>query len=140
MVEPHESDASFAVAVEVHQPHATHPFGAGLATGFALAALLVQAYFIHAVTPYRQMYREFVGAEMWVHGQPLPPLTALVISPVWLWGVPVAGALGIAAVVWRRPRALWPYLVVAGALVATVVVTWAFFDAPIAALAGNIKG
>lgn len=135
-VEAQESDASFAVAVEVHQPHATHPFGAGLATGFALAALLVQTYFIHAVGPYRQMYREFSGAEL---ASVVPPLTALVISPAWLWTVPVAGAFGIAAVVWRRPRALWPYLLVAGALVATVVVTWAFFDAPISALAGNIK-
>jgi len=136
MLEAHESDASFAVAVEVHQPHATHPFGAGLATGFALAALLVQAYFIHAVGPYRQMYREFSSAEL---ASVVPWLTAFVISPAWLWTVPVVGAIGIAAVVWRRPRALWPYLVVAGALVATVVVTWVFFDAPISALAGNIK-
>ena len=139
-MEAHESDASFAVAVEVHQPHAAHPFGAGLATGFALATLLVQVYFIHAVAPYRQMYREFTaGAEMWIHGQTLSPLTALVISPAWLWSVPAAGALALAALVWRRPRALWPYLVVAAALATTVVVTWAFFDAPITALAGNIK-
>ena len=132
-MEAHESDASVAVAVEVQQPQATHPFGAGLATGFACAVLLVQTYFIHALAPYRDMYRDFGGGGA-------TGLPALVISHAWLYAVPAAGALVLAALAWRRPRALWPYLALAVALTATVVLTWAFFDAPIRELAGHIAG
>jgi hypothetical protein len=132
-VEPHESDASVAVAVEVHQPPARHPFAAGVATGFACALLLVQTYFVHIGGTYRGMYRDF-GDVM------LPALTRLVVSQPWLWGVPVVAAIALVVVVWRRPHALWPYAVVALALVATVSLTWFYLDAPMRELAGNISG
>ena len=128
----HDSGASIAVAVEVQQPHAAHPFAAGVCTGFACAALLVQAYFIHAIAPYRDMYRDFGGT---VSG-----VTALVISNAWLFAVPLVGAIVLAVIGWRRPRGLWPYVVLSLGLTATVVVTWIFFDAPIRELSGHIAG
>ena len=131
-MEPHDSDASVAVAVEVHQPPAQHPFAAGIATGFACALLLVQTYFVHIGGTYRDMYREFGGVT-------LPAPTRLVVSQPWLWGVPVLAVLAIAMLVWRRPRGLAAYAVVALALVATVTVTWFYLDAPMRELAGNIK-
>ena len=130
--EAHDSDVSIAVAVEVQQPHAAHPFAAGVCTGFACAALLVQTYFIHAIAPYRDMYRDFGGT---VSG-----VTALVISNAWLFSVPLVGASLLAVLGWRRPRALWPYVVLSLGLAATVVVTWIFFDAPIRELTGHIAG
>jgi hypothetical protein len=131
-VTPSESDASFAVAVEVHEPPALHPFAAGIATGFASALLLVQTYFVHIGGSYRRMYRDFGDV-------PLPSLTTLVISQAWLWAVPCVASVALAALVWRRPRALWPYCLLAVALVATVALTWFYLDAPMRELAGNIK-
>jgi hypothetical protein len=131
-VEAGESDVSVAVAVEVQQPPAQHPFAAGIATGFACALLLVQTYFVHIGGTYRDMYRDFGSVA-------LPALTRLVVSPPWLVSVPVLAASALIALVWRRPRALWPYAVVALALVATVALTWFYLDAPMRELAGNIK-
>ncbi len=131
-MEAHESDASFAVAVEVQQPPAQHPFAAGIATGFAAAQLLVQTYFVHIGSSYRGLYRDL--------GTPsLPTLTELVVSRAWLWSVPVIASVALAALVWRRPRALWPYAALALALAATVALTWFYLDAPMRELAGNIK-
>ncbi len=131
-MEAGESDASVAVAVEVQEPPAQHPFVAGIATGFAGALLLVQTYFIHIGGTYRDMYRDFGSVT-------LPALTRLVVSTAWLVSVPVLGATALVALVWRRPRALVSYVVVAVALVATVTLTWFYLDAPMRELAGNIK-
>jgi hypothetical protein len=107
------------------------PFVLGIVTGLAAAAVLVHVWFATLLGDMRAAYAELGG--------PIPGITRLVITPLWLWGVPVLGALSVAALIARRPRRVGPYVATCALLAITLALTWHFSQAPITELAGQVK-
>ena len=70
----------------------------------------------------------------------MPAATRLVLSGAWRWGIPVAGAVIIAALVAVRPRSSWPYVALAVVMLAIAIATWYLARLPVYELAGNIQG
>ncbi len=131
MSEPAASAPFPAVPVEIERVPGPVGFGAGLVTGIGYAAVLVQVFLAWELASFREMYRDLGGA--------LPAATRLVLTAGWRWGVPVVGAVAITALVVRRPRAIWPYIVVAVCAAAAAVATWYLARMPVYELAGNIR-
>jgi hypothetical protein len=127
-----ESGASPAVALEVGAPVTARPFASGIVLGIAIAMTGIHAYLVVSLATYRTFYRE-------MNPEVVPPATWIVTSPLWSVTVPVVAGAAIAVLIWRRPRALWPYLAIAAALVVTLGVTWWFYNAPMRALADGIQ-
>jgi hypothetical protein len=120
-----------AVAIEVTAEAGPAPFVDGIATGIAIAAVVIQSFLAFELAAFRGMYRDLGGT--------LPAATRLVLTDGWRWGVPAAGALAITGLVFRRPRNSWAYLAVAVVMVAASVATWYLARMPVYELAGNIK-
>ncbi len=108
-------------------------FAYGVGTGIAIAAVLAQLWLAYELRHLADMYRD-------MQAQALPALTRLMITPVWRWGMPVAGAAAVTGLVVVRPRAAWAYGVAAAALVIFVASTWYFSQVPIFQMAGDISG
>jgi hypothetical protein len=123
-------DAPAAGAVEVvpfgKRPPATFVHGAF--AGVAVAALAAHLWLSMMLAPLRDAYRDMGAASV-----------PFVLAGWWRWGVPLAGAAGIAALVARRPRSIVPYACVAVVLVAATIATWRIAYAPLDTLAGNIS-
>jgi hypothetical protein len=132
MMDPTESSELAAAAVEVVHGVASSRFVHGVAVGVAASAVLAHLWLAVVLADAAKMYRDFADFAM-------PPLTRLVTATPWLWGVPAVGAVVVAWLVARRARSLVGYVVVAALLVATLVGTWHFAQAPIAELADNIR-
>ncbi len=98
-------------------------FSRGALTGVAGSAVLAQGWLGVKLEPLREMYTLF--------GADIPALTSLMISPLWLVGVPIVGLLAVAALAVRRPRGALAYWIVAATVVLLVVATWHFAQAPI---------
>lgn len=139
MSEAHDSGAGFAVAVEVHHVTTMKPFAQGICVGFSVALLLAQAYLVRFGMMLRGMFGFSGRSDFFTSPGDLPSATRLVLSRAWLFGVPAVGAIAVALLVWRRPRAVWPYLLVMLVLAAAAGGTWYFADAPISELAGTIR-
>ena len=107
-------------------------FGHGIFVGFCGFVTLLQLALGFELRDMRDIYKDFGSVA-------LPLLTQLTIHPVWLFGMPVAGATAVIALAARRPRSLVPYVAIAVVLVVVAAMTWWFPRAPIYALAGNIK-
>jgi len=137
--EAHDSGAGFAVAVEVHHVATMKPFAQGVCVGFSIALLLAQAYLVRFGMMLRGMFGFNGPSDFFTGVDALPSATRLVLSRGWLFGAPAVGAIAIAVLVWRRPRGVWPYLLVMGLLAAAAGGTWYFADAPISELAGSIQ-
>jgi hypothetical protein len=104
----------------------------GLLTGLAAAAVVVHLWFAVLLAPLRDTYAE-LGADT------IPPLTKVVISPIWLWGIPVAAGALVAGLIATRPRRLGPYAACALMLATTVVATWWCSQSPLREMADAIK-
>ena len=107
-------------------------FAQGICVGFASVLVLLHVWLAFELTGMRAMYRDFGGE--------VPAVTRVVISVGWMWGAPVAGALAVAGLLVRRPRATWPFVVVAALLLLSVAGTWHWSQQPLRELAGNIAG
>jgi hypothetical protein len=108
-------------------------FGHGIFVGFCGFVTLLQLALGFELRDMRDMYKDF-GT-----GVALPVLTQLTIHPIWLFGMPFAGATAVIALASRRSRSFVPYIAVAVVLVVAAAMTWWFPRAPIFALAGNIR-
>ncbi len=108
-------------------------FEQGLFTGLGRARSLVQFWFAVVLASYRQMYADMEVTD-------LPAMTRLVISPAWLWGVPIVVLAAVGALIFVRPRRLGPYIATATLVIATTCTTWWFAQKPVNDLAGEIKG
>lgn len=139
MSESHDSGAGFAVAVEVQHLPTARPFAQGICVGFSVAMLLAQAYLVRFGMMLRGMFGIDGDYGFFPDENALPTATRMVLSRVWLFGMPAVGAITVAMLVWRRPRVLWPYLLVLALLALTAGATWYFADAPISELAGRIS-
>ena len=131
MAEPASSAPFPATAVEVATERAPTSFFDGVVTGVAAAAVLVQLFLAWELASFREMYKDLGGQ--------LPAATRLVLTSAWRWGVPAAGLVAIVVLVVRRPRAAWPYLVVALVIVAATFATWWLARMPVYELAGAIR-
>ena len=69
----------------------------------------------------------------------LPVATRLVLSPVWCWGVPVAGAIMLAVVVALRPRSRLPYALLAIIVLAALAITHHYAWAPLHELSAKLR-
>ena len=103
----------------------------GVLLGLAAAAVLLHVWLAVRLAPFRELYAQFGGK--------IPKLTLFVLSPLWLWAVPVIAASEIAVLAWRRPRRSLDYLVLAGALLVTLLATWHYSQAPIHEMADSIR-
>lgn len=130
-MDPTQSSELAATAVEVVHGQPPSSFAHGLFVGVAATVVLVQAWLAVELAELPAMYRDFTAE--------LPPLTWLATSRGWRWGVPLAGAVAVVALVARRPRRTWWYAAVAAVLVGMAVGTWWFAQAPIRELAGTIQ-
>jgi hypothetical protein len=106
-------------------------FWQGVFAGFAGFIALIQTMFAHALGGIADIYRDMGSVE-------LPLLTRVTMHPCWAWGMALVGVAAVVALLVLRPRAAWPYVVVALALVVVAAMTYYFPQAPIYALAGNI--
>jgi hypothetical protein len=110
-------------------------FWTGVCSGFAAAALLLQLWFASHAQDMQLMYRDFRAA--------VPAVTRLVLHPVWAWGTPVmiAVLLGLLVTMRTRRPTLARNLAIATAVVAVAVFAVSYWasQAPIHALAGNIR-
>lgn len=110
-------------------------FWTGVSGGFAAAALLLQLWFASHAHSLQLMYRDFRAA--------VPTTTRLVLHPMWAWGTPllITVLLGwMLTVRTRRPMlARNLALITAVAAVAIFAVSYWASQAPIHALAGNIR-
>jgi hypothetical protein len=129
--EPAGSAPFPAAAVEVAIDRPPTSFADGVITGIAAAAVLVQLFLAWELGSFSRMYKDFGGQ--------LPAATRLVLTSGWRLGLPGVGAAAIAALIVRRPRASWPYVVVALVIVAATLATWWFARMPLYELAGNIR-
>ena len=107
-------------------------FQKGVMTGVGVAMILVQSWLAIEMNDIASMYRDFGNVA-------LPLTTRVTITHAWLYGTPFAGSALIALLVIQRPAKLWPYVAVAGVLLAVVAATYWFPRAPLFMLAGNIK-
>jgi hypothetical protein len=107
-------------------------FWAGVGAGVAGAAIAVHLWLAVLFDGMRHTYADFGGS--------IPASTRLVLSATWRWGIPGAGVVALSLLVSRRARSAWPYGVLAIVLVLTAVATYLLAEAPLYALAGNIKG
>jgi uncharacterized membrane protein len=108
-------------------------FARGVVTGLAAATCLLQAWLAVNLSGLRAMYADIgFGA--------LPATTALVLSPIWCWGVVGVGLAAVVALCWCRPRGAIAYGALTVALIGALAATWYFAYAPITALAGQIQG
>lgn len=114
-------------------PEERGSYGAGVLTGLIAAGALVHAWFAALLAPLRATYGELADPDS------VPGLTALVIHPAWLWGMPVALAAVAVALAVKRPRRLGPYAASAVLALTTVVATWVLSQTPLRELAGKIK-
>ena len=106
-------------------------FWAGVGAGVAGAAIAVHFWLAVVFDGMRRTYADFGGS--------IPASTRLVLSATWRWGIPGAGIVAL-LLVSRRARGAWPYGALAIVLVLTAVATYLLAQAPLYALAGNIKG
>lgn len=139
MTSAHDSGAIPVVAVEVHHLPTARPFAQGICVGFSVAMLLAQAYLARFGMTLRGMFGLDGDYAFFPGEDALPTATRMVLSRVWLFGMPTVGAITIAMLVWRRPRVVWPYLLVLALLSVIAGATWYFADAPISELAGRIS-
>ena len=114
-------------AMEAQPPGFWH----GVFAGVAGLIVLVQLTFAVELGDLGAMYRELGDA-------PLPLLTRVTIHRAWMWGVPLAGAAAVAALLVRRPRTIGVYVALVGVLLVAVAASYYFPRAPVYALAGNI--
>jgi hypothetical protein len=103
----------------------------GVLAGVAAAAVLAQLWLAVELCGYPGMYAQFGGK--------LPALTRLAISPLWRWAAPLLGTSEVGVLLWRRPASTRLHGLVAGLLVAAVIATWYFAQAPLNALAEKIR-
>jgi hypothetical protein len=125
--------AQGAAAVEVAVEQPVPSFVHGALAGVSAAAVLAHVWLAIQLAPLSDMYKE-MGT--------LPPsirAAAFVLRASWRWGVPAVGAVALAVLLARRPRALAWYIALAAALLVTAVATWHFAHAPIYELAGTIS-
>jgi hypothetical protein len=101
----------------------------GLA-GVALAGLIAQLWFAEHAGAYRRVYDD-AGS---ILERPF------VLSAWWLCGASGVQALGLAALVVRRPRRIWWYAGAAALAAACIVLTWWLTVTPLRELAGELKG
>lgn len=120
-----------ATAVEVVREPAPVGFVHGIAAGVALAVVIVQAFLSYELGSMRDMYRDF--------GSAIPMATRVVVSGAWRWGVPVAGAVLVSALIAFRPKSVWAYIAFALVMTAVAITTWCIARMPIYELAGNIS-
>ncbi|MEO8548508.1 MAG: hypothetical protein ABI678_00975 [Kofleriaceae bacterium] len=106
-------------------------FGHGLAVGFALCAVLVHIALVGLAGNWAKVYEDM--------GAKLPLMTRVTTSIAWQLGVPVVAALGLGALILRRPRSSIPYVAAAVVLTLAAACTYWFPTAPIGELAGNIR-
>ncbi len=110
-------------------------FWTGFGGGLAAAALLLQLWFANHAQDMQRMYRDF--------GSALPGVTRLVLHPVWVWGTPIViiALLGwmMAVRIQRPARARNLAIVAAVAAIAIFAISYWASQAPIYALAGNIR-
>jgi hypothetical protein len=121
-------EAPAAGAVEVVVERAPATFVHGAFAGIALAAVAAHVWLAVMLAPLRDAYRDMGSARI-----------PFVLAGWWRWGVPLAGFVGIAALVARRPRSIVPYACLALALAAATIATWRIAYAPLDTLAGNIS-
>lgn len=121
--------APVAGAVEVVVARTPATFVHGAFSGIALASIAAHVWLAVMLAPLRDAYRDMGST-----GIPF------VLAGWWRWGVPLAGVLGVAVLVVRRPRSLVPYALLALALVAAAIATWRIAYAPLDSLAGGISG
>jgi hypothetical protein len=110
---------------------ADNRFTAGVFTGLATAGVVIQVCLGFLMSGLSDMYKEFGNVA-------IPGITRLVISPIWLWGVPFVGLVAVSALAAKQPRRLGPYLATAALLIVTIALTWHFAQAPMDAL-GDVK-
>ena len=113
------------------EPESRVGFLHGIAVGIAIAGAVAAVWLAIELAPMRHMYRDF--------GTALPSSTALIVSPAWLWGVPVAAFVAIGLLLARRPRARALYFATAALVIAVDVVTWERAQAPLREVAAMIK-
>jgi hypothetical protein len=107
-------------------------FGKGIALGFAIAMTLVIAVIAFELRGMGQIYADIGDIQ-------LPALTRMTLAGAWLVGAPLGGAAACLGLFLTRPKASWPYIALAVALVVVAVLTWYGPRLPIFELAGNIK-
>ena len=111
-------------------------FWTGVSGGLAAAALLLQLWFASYAHDMQLMYRDFSAAA-------LPATTKLVLHPGWAWGMPVVIAilLGTMLTIRGRRPALARMLAIVAAVAAIAIFAMSYWasQAPIHALAGNIR-
>ena len=106
-------------------------FVRGICVGIASSAVAIHVWLAFQLAVLRGMYADLAAAP--------PALTRLVTSPVWLWSVPVVGALTIGALIARRPQRTLLYAAVALTLVLLAIATWHWSQAPLHELAAPIR-
>jgi hypothetical protein len=106
---------------------------AGILTGLVAAGALVHVWFAVLLGPLRASYAELADPDS------VPGLTALVVHPAWLWGVPVVAIAIVIALIVKRPRRLGPYAASALLLTATLVTTWVLSQTSAHELADKIQ-
>jgi hypothetical protein len=106
-------------------------FERGVYVGIASTAVLVHVWLAFQLAPLRATYAEF--------GAPLPALTSLAVSPYWLWGIPLVGAVGVGALAARRPKRKLVYALAAAALVLLAIASWRWGEAPLRDVASAIR-
>ena len=110
-------------------------FWTGVSSGLAAAALMLQLWFASHAHDMQLMYRDFRAA--------VPATTKLVLHPGWAWGMPVVIAvlLGTMLTIRGRRPALARTLTIVAAVAAIAIFAMSYWasQAPIRALAGNIK-
>ena len=107
-------------------------FWHGALVGLAAAAVLVGAWLGIELSGTTKMYEDLGTLA-------IPAITRLVLMPAWRFGVPSLGAVLLALVVRQRPRATAPYALIAIAMIAGVLATWHFAQAPIYELSDKIS-
>lgn len=110
-------------------------FWTGVGSGLAAATLLLQLWFASHAHDMQLMYRDFRAA--------LPATTRLVLHPGWAWGMPVVIAVLLGTTLTMRSRrpALARTLAIVAAVAAIAIFAMSYWasQAPIHALAGNIR-
>jgi hypothetical protein len=129
-MEPGDSAQGVAAVEVAHErpPRSAPTFFHGACAGIAVAAVVAQVWLAVQLAPLRGAFKDF--------GEAMLPFT---LRSWWLYGVPGAGAVIVAALVALRPRSVFVYALAAALLVGAAIATWHYAYAPLWQLADDIK-
>jgi hypothetical protein len=108
-------------------------FFPGVLTGLVAAGVLVHVWFAVLLGPLRETYADVGEAGR------IPGLTLIVVSPAWLWGMPVIAAALVCGLWLKRPRRLGPYVACAVMVATTLAATWVLSQTPLEQLQKDLN-